>query len=126
MTNPTKAHSTDAGYDLKAETGYIVEQGEIVVHSTGVYGNVPPGHVGLVCSRSGLATREGVVVVNAPGIIDAGYTGEIKVGLTKLTPGEYHVGDGERIAQIVYVPLSGFTPGDSSERGSGGFGSSGR
>lgn len=122
----TKAHATDAGYDLKAKTGYIVEQGEIVVHSTGVYGNVPPGHVGLVCSRSGLATREGVVVVNAPGIVDAGYTGEIKVGLTKITPGEYHVEDGERIAQIVYLPLSGFTPWDTSERGSGGFGSSGR
>ena len=122
----TKAHSTDAGYDLVAETGYIVEQGEISIHSTGVYGNVPPGHVGLVCSRSGLATREGVVVVNAPGIIDAGFEGEIKVGLTKLTPGEYLVEDGERIAQIVYVPLSGFIPGDTSERGSNGFGSSGR
>lgn len=121
-----KAHSTDAGYDLSAQELDVVKPGEITMVGTGVYGNVPPGHVGLVCSRSGLATREGVVVVNAPGIIDAGYTGEIKVGLTKLTPGEYHVDDGERIAQIVYVPLSGFMPGDSSERGSGGFGSSGR
>lgn len=122
----TKAHVHDAGYDLRAQELDVVKPGEITMVGTGVYGNVPPGHVGLVCSRSGLATREGVIVVNAPGIIDAGYTGEIKVGLTKLTPGEYWLGEGERIAQIVYVPLSGFTPGDSSERGSGGFGSSGR
>lgn len=125
MTNLTKAHALDAGYDLVATHDAIVGSQTVTKIHTGVFGDVPPGHVGLVCSRSGLAAKHGVFVLNAPGIADAGFQGEICVLLSKVGPDPFPVRKGDRIGQIVYVPLSAYVPGAISERGEGGFGSSG-
>ena len=121
-----KAHSLDAGFDLQATKGLVVYPNQIFRVGTGIEADIPPGHVGLVCARSGLALKHGVVPVNAPGIIDAGYSGEIVVGLIKLTSGRYDIKSGDRIAQLVVVPLSAYVPGLTSDRGEAGFGSTGQ
>lgn len=121
-----KANQLDAGFDLSALHGATVRHGEVTKISTGVFGNVPPGAVGLVFARSGLGVNHGVRPVNAVGVIDPGFQGEIIVGLTRdITEGEYVVEKGDRIAQIVYLPLSAFHPEHTSSRGGGGFGSTG-
>lgn len=122
-----KANDLDAGYDLVATHDATVIRGATTKILTGVRGNVPPGMVGFVCSRSGLATKHGVAVVNAPGVVDAGFTGEIEVHLTKLIdPHSYDVKKGDRIAQLVYLTLGAFHPEHTSDRGGGGFGSTGK
>lgn len=121
-----RQNDLDAGFDLVAQHEGVVRHGEVTKFSTGVYGNVPPGTVGLVFARSGLGVKHGVRPVNAVGVIDASYTGEIIVGLTRdITEGEYIVQKGDRIAQIVYLPLSAFHPGHTSSRENSGFGSTG-
>lgn len=98
---------------------------------TGVAISVPERHVGLICPRSGMSAKHGVTVVNGPGIIDHGYTGEIKVCLGIIgTDNQHTIQSGERIAQFVLTPIT--TPDieivdtlDESERGEGGFGSTG-
>lgn len=126
MTELTKANPHDAGYDLVAQhDATITNESPTMVH-TGVYGDVPAGSVGFVCSRSGLAAKHGVFVVNSPGVVDASYTGEVNVILSKVGSEPYEIKAGDRIAQLVYLPLSAFTPGIVSDRGDGGFGSSGR
>lgn len=122
-----KANQLDAGFDLKALHGGVVRHGEVTEFSTGVFGNVPPGAVGLVFARSGLGVKYGVRPVNAVGVIDASYTGEIIVGLTRdVLEGEYLVEKGDRIAQLVYLPLSAFHPEHTTDRGGRGFGSTGK
>lgn len=120
-----KANPLDAGFDLKATHPAIVSNEGVTRVHTGVYGDIPQGHVGLICPRSGLAAKHGVFVVNAPGIIDAGYTGELVVLLSKVGSEPVSFAKGDRIAQLVVVPLSAYAPGASSDRGDGGFGSTG-
>ena len=128
---PAAAHSGDAGLDLHAaEAARIDPAGGRASVGTGLAVEIPPGHAGLVLPRSGLAAKRGIALVNAPGLIDSGYRGEIRVLLLNTDPGEpFEVAIGDRIAQLVIVP---FVEGDpveaelsESERGAGGFGSSG-
>lgn len=130
---PTRAHPGDAGLDLRyAGTEPITltaTHHELL--PTGIAAAIPEKYVGFICPRSGLSAKHGVTVVNGPGIIDHGYTGEIKVCLGIIgTANEHTIEPGERIAQLVIAPI--ITPGialvdslDDSERGEGGFGSTG-
>lgn len=120
-----KANALDAGFDLAATEPGIVKHDRVLSVPTGEFGTIPPGHVGLICPRSGLAAKHGVFVVNAPGVIDAGYTGEIKVLLSKVGKEPMSVQKGDRIAQLVVVPLSNYLPQVTSNRAEKGFGSSG-
>ena len=125
---PRYAHPGDAGIDLYAAHDALVT-GETVLIPTGVAVAVPDGHVGLVCPRSGLSTF-GVTVANAPGVVDSGYRGELMVRLT-TTSTPYQVKRGDRIAQLVIVPVARPTITivntlDDTERGTNGFGSTGR
>jgi dUTP pyrophosphatase len=129
---PARAHDDDAGLDLVAIEALELGPGERGSVGTGLAIELPEGHAGLVVPRSGLAARHGVTVLNAPGLIDAGYRGEVRVLLVntdRSTP--YRVEPGDRVAQLVVVPVSTALPvlaerlGDSA-RGEGGFGSTGR
>jgi len=128
---PSYAHPGDAGADLRTTVDVTLEPGERTLAPTGVALALPPGYVGLVHPRSGLAARYGLSVVNAPGTVDAGYRGEITVCLVNLdptTPITLHRGD--RIAQLVVqrVEQATFVEVDSldaSVRGDGGYGSTG-
>lgn len=125
---PGYAHPGDAGMDLYAARDAVVT-GETVLIPTGVTVAVPDGHVGLVCPRSGLS-KHGVTVANAPGVVDTGYRGEVMVRLT-TTSAPYEVHRGDRIAQLLIVPIARPTVTlvdrlDDTERGTNGFGSTGR
>jgi dUTP pyrophosphatase len=128
---PTRAYSGDAGLDLYALDTAVLGPGERLSLRTGIAVEIPEAHAGLVIPRSGLAARHGVALVNAPGLIDAGYRGELQVLLlnTDRTTG-VEIAAGDRIAQLVLVQVA--TPEvvevgglAVSERGAGGFGSSG-
>ena len=132
-TVPVRAYSGDAGYDLSAAEGAVLVPGERVVVRTGIAVAVPDGYAGLVLPRSGLATRHGVSLVNAPGLIDPGYRGELMVPLINHDREEkFEVEIGMRIAQVVLVreeeahfaDVDLLTEG-ADERGKGGVGSSG-
>lgn len=128
---PTRAYPGDAGFDLAACERVELEPGARAVVGTGLAVALPPGHAGLVVPRSGLAARHGIGKVNAPGLIDEGYRGEIKVILhntDRETP--FVVEPGMRIAQLVVVELPGVALVEvdelpASERGDAGLGSSG-
>lgn len=120
-----KANKLDAGWDLEATHGGFVRHDEVLKVRTGVKGGIPQGMVGLVSPRSGLAAKHGVFVVNAPGIVDAGFEGEICVLLSKVGSEPYAVKAGDRIAQMVVLNLANYEPGTQSDRGERGFGSSG-
>lgn len=130
-TLPTRAHADDAGLDLAACEAVELGPGERAVVGTGVAVAIPPGHAGLVLPRSGLAARHGLSVVNAPGLIDEGYRGEVKVVLLNTDrEASFAVQPGMRIAQLVLVAVAGVNPVEvdalpTSERGDSGFGSSG-
>jgi dUTP pyrophosphatase len=129
---PTYAHPGDAGVDLVTTVRAEVAPGERVLLPTGIAIALPDGYAAFVHPRSGLAVKHGVSLVNAPGTIDAGYRGEIKVSLVNLDPREPVVLErGYRIAQLVVQRVEhavfhevSALPG--SDRGEGGFGSSGR
>ena len=128
---PTRAHDGDAGLDLYALEDAVLAPGERASVPTGIAVEIPPGQAGLVLPRSGLAARHGISVVNAPGLIDSGYRGEVRVLLLN-TDGEqsFELSSGDRIAQLVLVrvELPTLVEVDSltdSDRGVGGFGSSG-
>lgn len=129
---PSRAHAGDAGLDLYASVPARIGPGERFAVGTGVAVEIPDGYAGLVLPRSGLARRHGISLVNAPGLIDAGYRGEIEVLLLNSDPAEtFAVRAGDRIAQLVVLAAPQFEPDLSprlsdSERGAGGFGSSGR
>jgi dUTP pyrophosphatase len=128
---PTRAYAGDAGLDLYALDDSVLGPGERASVRTGIAVEIHEGQAGLVLPRSGLARRHGISVVNAPGLIDAGYRGEVQVLLLntdRSTP--FSIAAGDRIAQLVIVSVH--TPQvvevqelALSERGSGGFGSSG-
>jgi dUTP diphosphatase len=129
---PTYAHAGDAGLDLHArEDAHLPAGGGRALVPTGIAIAIPPGHAGFVLPRSGLALRHGVGVVNAPGLIDAAYRGELKVILLNTDPAEgYTVHRGDRIAQLVVQRVDEVTwhvvdTLDGTDRG-GGFGHSGR
>ena len=128
---PAYAHPGDAGLDLCAAQDVVLAPGERAVVPTGLAVAVPKGYVGLVHPRSGLAARSGLSVVNAPGTIDAGYRGEVKVILVNLDPTEpIHLTRGQRIAQLLVQAVEQVTvleveELDATARGDGGFGSSG-
>lgn len=129
---PGYAHVGDAGADLRATTEVVLAPGERALVGTGIRVALPEGTVGLVTPRSGLAARSGLGIVNSPGIIDSGYRGEIQVCLINLDPREtIHLAVGERIAQLVILPYlrADFvvvTELDETERGRGGYGSTGK
>lgn len=129
---PTRAYDGDAGLDLYALEEITLEPGDRASVRTGIAIEIPIGHAGLVLPRSGLAVRHGIALVNAPGLIDAGYRGEVRVLLLNTDQNAaFLVRPGERIAQLVLVRVE--TPAVAevqelalSERGAGGFGSSGQ
>jgi dUTP pyrophosphatase len=129
---PTRAHEGDAGLDLYACETAHVGPGERWSVGTGVGVEIPEGHAGLVLPRSGLARDHGIALVNAPGLIDSGYRGELRVLLLNTDPAEtFRVEPGDRIAQLVITPIVTPAPVEApalneSLRGEGGFGSSGR
>ncbi|HEU4905760.1 MAG TPA: dUTP diphosphatase [Solirubrobacterales bacterium] len=129
---PTRAHAGDAGLDLYACEAAHLGPGERWSVGTGVAVEIPAGYAGLVLPRSGLARDHGIALVNSPGLIDAGYRGEVRVLLLNTDPAEtFRVGPGERIAQLVVTPVGLPEPLEvdslsESARGDGGFGSSGR
>jgi dUTP pyrophosphatase len=128
---PTRAYAHDAGLDLYALESVTLGLGERASLRTGVAVEIPEGHAGLVLPRSGLAARHGIALVNAPGLIDAGYRGELQVLLLNTDREQPCTLDaGDRIAQLVLIAVA--TPAvvevgelSGSERGAGGFGSSG-
>lgn len=128
---PSYAHEGDAGLDLRATEALTLEPLERALVSCGFALAIPQGYAGLVIPRSGLAARHGITVVNAPGLIDSGYRGEVKVILMNLDPKEpFEVHVGDRIAQLMIVAAPAVMPVaveslDDTQRGSGGFGSSG-
>lgn len=128
---PVRAHRADAGIDLHAAHDCELEPGHRALVGTGVAVGIPVGYVGLVHPRSGLAARAGLSIVNAPGTIDAGYRGEIKVNLVNLDPGEpVRIGRGDRIAQLIVQRVELWDvlevdELDESDRGESGHGSSG-
>ena len=128
---PFYAHPGDAGADLRSTEELVLAPGERASVGTGVSIALPDGHVGFVVPRSGLAFKHGLTIVNAPGTIDAGYRGEIRVALLNTDAREpYRIAAGDRIAQLVIVPVvrARFTAVEelpSSVRGAGGFGSTG-
>jgi dUTP diphosphatase len=129
---PAYAHPGDAGADLCAATDVVLPPGGRATVGTGIAIAVPDGHAAFVHPRSGLASRHGVTVVNAPGTIDAGYRGEVRVVLLNTDPDEpFTVRRGDRIAQLVVQPVTTVAFVDVAElpaspRGQGGFGSTGR
>jgi dUTP pyrophosphatase len=128
---PSRAYPGDAGLDLYALDEAVLDPGARASVGTGIAVEIPDGQAGLVLPRSGLAARHGIALVNSPGLIDAGYRGEVRVLLLNTDPDEpFTVQRGERIAQLVLVRIE--TPDvvevhelALSERGAGGFGSSG-
>jgi dUTP pyrophosphatase len=129
---PERAYAGDAGLDLAACERHELGPGERAVVGTGIAVAIPEGYAGFVQPRSGLAARHGITVVNAPGLVDSGYRGEIQVVLLNTDGGEpFVVEPGMRIAQLVVLPvpeleLSEVEELPESERGVRGFGSSSR
>ena len=129
---PTRAHDGDAGYDLYAVEPARLGPGERASVGTGVAVAIPDGWAGLVLPRSGLAARHGITLPNAPGLIDSGYRGEVRVLLLNTDPREsFEIAPGDRIAQLLLVrheapELLEVESLDETVRGGGGFGSSGR
>jgi dUTP pyrophosphatase len=128
---PTRAHPGDAGLDLYSTEIAHLGPGERWSVGTGIALEIPEGHAGLVLPRSGLAREHGIALVNAPGLIDAGYRGEVRVLLLNTDPAEtVRIEAGARIAQLVLTPVAIAAPVEVTElsdsaRGDGGFGSSG-
>ena len=128
---PVAAHPGDAGLDLASTIDLEIPAGERAMIPTGLAVAIPEGHAGLVLPRSGLASRHGLTLANAPGLIDAGYRGEITcamVNLNRTVP--VRVQRGDRIAQLVVVPIPAVRPEWAEElpvtqRGTEGFGSTG-
>ena len=127
---PSRAYAGDAGLDLSAAEAVILGPGERAVIGTGLAVAVPEGHAAFVQPRSGLAARHGITIVNAPGLVDSGYRGEVKVVLLNTGDEPFAVDPGMRIAQLVVLPVAAAEPVEveelpGTERGDRGHGSSG-
>ncbi|MEX1142365.1 MAG: dUTP diphosphatase [Thermoleophilaceae bacterium] len=129
---PVRAHPGDAGYDLHAAEAATLAPGDRASVGTGIAVAIPEGHAGLVLPRSGLAARHGIALVNAPGLIDAGYRGEVRVLLLNTDrEATFEIATGDRIAQLVIVRHAApevveVASLDETARGVAGFGSTGR
>lgn len=129
---PRRAHAGDAGLDLVAAEDVVLPPGGRTAVATGWAVAIPDGMAGFVVPRSGNALRHGLTVANAPGLIDAGYRGELKVILINLGDEPFSIAAGDRIAQLVIAPVSLGAAVEVQElpesdgRGEGGFGSTGR
>jgi dUTP pyrophosphatase len=128
---PERAHPGDAGFDLRSIEDVEVGPGERAMIGTGVAVAIPDGHAGLVLPRSGLASKHGLTLANAPGLIDSGYRGEVLCSVVNLDPHEsVKIARGDRMAQLVVVEMPELRPRwveelPPSSRGEGGFGSTG-
>lgn len=127
---PAAAHDGDAGLDLTAISTHVIEPGGRASVRTGLAVEIPSGHAGLVLPRSGLAAKHGIGLANAPGLIDAGYRGEIQILLLNAGADEFRVENGMRIAQLMVVAFAPLEPVEApalsdSARGAAGFGSTG-
>jgi dUTP pyrophosphatase len=128
---PSAQHTGDAGLDLCSAVDVVVEPGERVMIPTGVAVAIPDGHAGLVLPRSGLASKQGLTMANSPGLIDAGYRGEVMCAAVNLDREDaVKILVGDRIAQLVIVELPNVEPTwvqelPETSRGEGGFGSTG-
>ena len=125
---PEKAHTADAGWDLKSPIDIVLLPEESEVIHTGVHVQIPYGFAGILISKSGLNVKHGVT---STGLIDSGYTGEIAVKLYNHSRATYWVNAGDKISQLVVIPvvydeLEIVTELEETERGANGFGSSGR
>jgi dUTP pyrophosphatase len=131
LPTPSHSHPGDGGTDLFSRIDTVLEPRERQMVPTGIAVAVPDGYAGLVVPRSGLAVSHGIGVVNAPGLLDAGYRGEVNVILVNHGREPFTINRGDRIAQLVVVPVvvQEFVEVDelpASSRGDGGFGSTGR
>ena len=127
---PARARSGDAGVDLTASVAVEIAPGERALVPTGIAVTIPEGFAGFVLPRSGLAVNHGVTVINAPGLIDSGYRGEVKVGIVNHGDTAFEISVGDRIAQLVVMAVASpeyveVEELDTTSRGSGGFGSTG-
>lgn len=127
---PAYAHSGDAGMDLRSVDDLEISPGARALVHTGLVMVLPPGWEAQVRPRSGLALKHGVTVLNTPGTIDAGYRGEVGVILANLGDAPFAVKKGDRIAQVVVAPVTTAAVEetdvvDDTDRGGGGFGSTG-
>lgn len=127
---PIRAHATDAGLDLIANENIVIPSMGWRLIATGTQTAIPEGQAGLICPRSGLAAKHGITVLNAPGIIDAGYRGDIGVVIINHGHKPFEVSAGDRIAQMLVMPFTNLTPVgrplDTTDRGTSGFGSTGK
>ena len=129
---PRYQHEGDAGLDLPSRIDFVLEPGERAMIPTGIAVAIPPGYAGFVLPRSGLAARHGIALVNSPGLVDAGYRGEMAIVMINTDKHEpFHIKRGDRIAQLVIQRVVEATTVqvselDSTSRGEGGFGSTGR
>ena len=129
---PERARPGDAGFDLRSIEDVEVGPGERAMVRTGLAVAIPDRHAGLVLPRSGLASKHGLTLANAPGLIDSGYRGEVLCSVVNLDPHEsVKIARGDRIAQLVVVEVPELRPGwvdelPPSSRGESGFGSTGR
>ena len=126
---PTRAHKGDAGLDLTANENLVIPSGQRRTINLGTAVAIPSGHVGLLCPRSGHAAKHGLTTLTVPGVIDPGYTGDLKIVLYNTDPKPFEVSKGDRIAQLLVVPVTNLTPVgrplDTTDRGTAGFGSTG-
>lgn len=127
---PAYAHKSDAGMDVRSVADIVIPPGGRALVPTGLVAVIPPMHEIQVRPRSGLALKHGVTVLNTPGTIDSGYRGEIGVILANFGDGDFQVAKGDKVAQLVFAPVA--QPEieetddiDETDRGSGGFGSTG-
>jgi dUTP pyrophosphatase len=125
---PIRAHKADAGYDLRSPITARLYAGEAIVIDTGVHVQIPEGYCGMLKSKSGLNVKHDIV---GEGVIDSGYTGSIRVKIYKHGKESYMIEKGDKITQLVLLPI--ITPGleivddlEETERGTGGFGSTGK
>lgn len=127
---PAYAHPSDAGMDIRSVKALVIPAGRRALVPTGLVVNLPLGYEAQVRPRSGLALKAGVTVLNTPGTIDAGYRGEIGVILANFGEDDFEVKVGDRVAQLVIAPVTQptiveATEIDETDRGAGGFGSTG-
>jgi len=132
LTVPRYQHDGDAGLDLPSRIDFALEPGARAMIPTGIAVAIPKGYAGFVLPRSGLASRHGISLVNSPGLVDAGYRGEMAIVMINTDKHEtFHIKRGDRIAQLVIqrvenVTLTTVDELDDTSRGAGGFGSTGK